>query len=150
MAGAQRCDKDDLKLVHALQSLLELASEDGQLLGYFITGNDDDRPSTFSSSNDHAKSTASKLQEGLQGTWDGACSLSTLLLELCISVDSKISEAARKSFVILIQLASKHPELECSISQEARLGVTVRFPIKLFTLIISLPINLLGILFLLL
>ncbi|CAL8111974.1 unnamed protein product [Orchesella dallaii] len=99
--GAQRCDKDDLKLVHTLQSLLELASEDGQLLGYEITDSSQDI-----------------------GSWDGACSLSTLLLELCISVDPRISDAARKSFVLLIHLASKYPELENSISQEARLGVT--------------------------
>lgn len=120
LLGAQRCDKDDLKLVHALQSLLELASEDGQLLGYFIsTCTDNSEESTNSPAN-------STNNNDLRGTWDGACSLSTLLLELCISIDSRISETARKSFVLLIQLASKYPELECSISPEARLGVTVR------------------------
>lgn len=100
--------------MHTLQSLLELASEDGQLLGYAFSKGD--------SSSGHRNCNNDADSE----TWDGTCSLSTILLELCISIDSRISEAARKSFVLLIQLASKYPELETSISQEARLGVTVR------------------------
>ncbi|XP_021946888.1 UPF0518 protein GK23746 isoform X2 [Folsomia candida] len=92
--------EDEKKLVQTLEALCELASIDGEILGYggysssgssSMGGNGDDNP---------------------DAVWDGACSLSSLLLEYSLKGDPYLGEPARNSFVILIQLSAKFPELE--------------------------------------
>lgn len=57
--------------------------------------------------------------------WDGACSLSSLLLEYSLKGDPYLGEPARNSFVILIQLSAKFPELENCFLKDTSLELMV-------------------------
>ncbi len=93
---------DEIKLVAMLHSLCEAASRDGELLGYLKNDN-----------------------EIKAESWDGAYALASLLLEYSHRGDVELSETARYSFIMLIQLAPRYPGLERSLSQETGLGLTV-------------------------
>jgi len=100
------CNEDERKLVQTLQALCELAARDEELLGYV--------------SKDVATSSSAA-----SASWDGACSLSSLLLEYSLKSDPYLGEPARNSFIHLIKLASKYPPLQETFCRETGLGLTV-------------------------
>ncbi|CAG7655380.1 unnamed protein product [Allacma fusca] len=99
--GLQLSREDDERLVMMLHALCELASRDGEILGYLRSNSD-------------------------LGAipWDGACSLASLLLEYSLGNELTLGETAKYSFILLIKLASRYPALERSLSQESGIGYT--------------------------
>ena len=85
-----------------LHALCELASRDGEILGYVRSNN-----------------------EMGAVPWDGASSLAGLLLEYSLGTDITLSETSKHSFILLIKLASRFPALEKSLSQDNGIGYTV-------------------------
>lgn len=108
-------------MVQTLESLCEVASQDGELLGYSSSGDGIEESSLPQSSSDMTKDV------GIEGSieFDGTWSLCSLLLDFFGSSDPYLGPPARNSFLILIQLSAKFPQLEKCFSKDTGLELTV-------------------------
>jgi len=98
-------NEDEIKLVQSLKTLCEATSSNISLLA---------SPSKTPDANCTAPACSNDVYP-----------LSSLLLEFSVRKDQYLANTARDSFLILVQLASQHPNLEQKFTEETGSGLTV-------------------------